>query len=335
MESLGDVENAIRLCSRCHDNYDDLQCPGMTFFPQDLNFFIDFEIDDYDRRVEKASSNGSTRRRKCPTRAEYLAAQIKKGAVPKDAIGGLYDRYYLYDYLARRGPGPTVELETPAPRQWHGSPIAAICRAALVSGGFATNLAVIPQEQRDKLRKLQDLYLRPDPITASKQENSGNGKPGQQATALSRTEDAAGHHHTTTLSNSLGFSAGMQRSKSTNGMNLNGSSGPGVNEADYQSVEEHNVQATEKENIPPMEESRSHIMDSAVNRSSRKRPYTEQEDNEPSKKHISKLAIDDIGCWGPESSSNNKAKWYPRMMGWDREWRESPERKALLRSSEH
>ena len=71
-----EFDNGIRLCTLCHPQFDNLLCPGFLFLLHDLRFFIDSEINDYDRRLEKAQSGCCVPGRRCPTSAEYLENQI-------------------------------------------------------------------------------------------------------------------------------------------------------------------------------------------------------------------------------------------------------------------
>ena len=111
-DSLAHRDNGIRLCTLCHLQFDNLLCPGFLFLLHGLRFFIDSEINDYNRRLEKAQSGCRVPGHRCPTSAEYLENQINIGAVPDRAIGGLYDRcMYIRndDYnLANTGPKQRV-----------------------------------------------------------------------------------------------------------------------------------------------------------------------------------------------------------------------------------
>lgn len=105
--------------------------------------------------------------RTSPTSEEYLNNQIGSGESGEDAIGGLYQRYYLCDYLPERDdlqePEHDLSWLTLALKPRHGSPMATIMRTFLIHGSAVTGIGVIPQEERDYLRVLQDLYWRLDP----------------------------------------------------------------------------------------------------------------------------------------------------------------------------
>lgn len=137
---------------------------------------MNFEIQDYQRREEEARVNRSVPR-SCPTADAYRDFQITNGTVEEDAIGGLYERHFLFNYLPghsfNSGPVPTFE-----PKSWHGSPMATLMRTFLVHGSAVAGLNVISGEHRALLRELQDLYLRADPtITASEEENPREAGP--------------------------------------------------------------------------------------------------------------------------------------------------------------
>jgi hypothetical protein len=51
--SLGHQSNLITLCRNCHSQYDG-PYPSWFALPEDLDFFIDFEKDDYAKRIAAA-----------------------------------------------------------------------------------------------------------------------------------------------------------------------------------------------------------------------------------------------------------------------------------------
>lgn len=96
------------------------------FVPKDLQYFIDYEREDHERR-KKAIVEGTCAQRRVPTAAMYKEHQIKKSAIRSDAIGGLYSRIFVKEYL---WPGVLESLKQPLP--WHGSPIASLKKAFLL-----------------------------------------------------------------------------------------------------------------------------------------------------------------------------------------------------------
>lgn len=177
-ESLADVQNAVTLCPTCHREFDDTQCPGFIFFPSDLQFFIDFERQDYERRGRWARNGYDTPTRVCPS-----AGQYETGRSP------LYNRIVLQNYLPRLGSETSDMTGLLPPRSWHGSPMAALMRAFLILGSPVL-AGAIPQEQRALLRELQDLYLRPSPVRQSA-ESSATITPGHTTVITSESERAS------------------------------------------------------------------------------------------------------------------------------------------------
>ncbi|KAL8945466.1 MAG: hypothetical protein Q9211_000017 [Gyalolechia sp. 1 TL-2023] len=117
--------NGMPLCPACHKAFDNDANPGWVFFPQDLEFFIEFEKRDYARRLEEQRTKGALPSRQCPSSAAYREHQ--KNIIRAADHGGLYNAVMLYNYqspdLAYR-PGPSPYLQQP--KSWHGDPMAAI-----------------------------------------------------------------------------------------------------------------------------------------------------------------------------------------------------------------
>lgn len=152
------IENAVVLCSQCHIKFDMMQDPGWTFFPSDLNYFIDYEANDYRRRV-LAASNGVRESRLCPTATDYVTTQYQSGSVSPTAPGGLYRRVFLQK-LHPHIPLDAIAAEKP----WFGAPMAALRRAIHATGSFRTT--AFRPDDLSKLRTLQSLYARPGPELA-------------------------------------------------------------------------------------------------------------------------------------------------------------------------
>ena len=148
---LKSLENAIALCTLCRAAFDCYSDPGWVFFPSDLVYFIQFEEEDFERRVE-AGRNGERVPRKCPTATTYKAHQA--ALVPADSRGGLYKRVTFRPFLS-----PFLSLPN-STMVWHGAPLATIRRAFLCLGSIDAGAM---GEDRTNLLKLQDLYRRDDP----------------------------------------------------------------------------------------------------------------------------------------------------------------------------
>ncbi|KAJ5280235.1 hypothetical protein N7478_005607 [Penicillium angulare] len=148
--------NAIPLCGACHAEFDCAIDPGYVFFPDDLQYFIDYETKDQQRRQRCAAETGQPVERKAPTATEYLAYQMNANLVPSDAVGGLYRRVFLKRFLHG---GTVVGLEHlfSMPRQWHGAPMASIRRALATLG--SPRSYIIDPSTRGALEKLRELYF--------------------------------------------------------------------------------------------------------------------------------------------------------------------------------
>jgi hypothetical protein len=151
------VVNAIPLCPLCHRNFDDITNPGFIFIPADLDYFIEYEKADQERRRSIGLCTGTTPMRVSPTAESYRDHQIRDGALQAESCGGLYVRYTLRDYFPRLGqpefvPGPGP-FSDPVP--WHGAPMAALRRAFMILGDPL--LKGIPRQTKQALRTLSDL----------------------------------------------------------------------------------------------------------------------------------------------------------------------------------
>src|SRR5690348_9894820 len=160
--TVGDADNAVPLCGLCHANFDDINYPGFIFLPADLQFFIEVEEKNFAARKVHLQATGQYQPRLSPNAAQYLAHQIQQGVVPENAISGLYQRYTLRNYFPSE-PGVTAPgLDTwipgrgpGGPKYWYGAPMAAINRGFAVLGQrIWKNMG----EEKDSLRRLQDLY---------------------------------------------------------------------------------------------------------------------------------------------------------------------------------
>ncbi|KIV98883.1 uncharacterized protein PV09_09373 [Verruconis gallopava] len=66
------------LCPTCNREFDNTQCPGFIFFTSNLQFFIDFERQDYERRSNWARDGYDTPTRACPSAEQYESDAIKR-----------------------------------------------------------------------------------------------------------------------------------------------------------------------------------------------------------------------------------------------------------------
>lgn len=136
------------LCQFCHFQYDKAD-PGLVLLPEDLNYFIQFELNDREKKDRQS--------RTVPTAADYKEYQISQGKVSAKDIGGLYRPVFLKDYaLGGQLTDDHVEMLS-EPRPWYGDPIGAICRSILVLGG--PRECVLEKETRVQLETLKHLYF--------------------------------------------------------------------------------------------------------------------------------------------------------------------------------
>jgi hypothetical protein len=150
------VANGIALCPTCHRQFDNAADPGFVFFPTDLEFFIDFEINDQDRR-----RNDGNLRRRVPTAEEYKAHQLRTNTIPFDARGGLYRCVYLKNFVLG-GQFPVIMPDLCKHRSWHGNPIASFRRAFAVLG--TPRVYILDKRIRDDLEKLRYVYFVADQL---------------------------------------------------------------------------------------------------------------------------------------------------------------------------
>lgn len=138
--------NGLLLCVLCHRAFDLPLNPGWVFFPADLDFFINFELEDRVSRI------ASPRPRQFPDSATYLEHQKTMQTVSEDAEQPTYVRYTLSPEVMR-------SFVVDGEKGWHGHPFAAIRNSWRVLGAIRGN--VVPLECRQKLMYLLDLYRTP------------------------------------------------------------------------------------------------------------------------------------------------------------------------------
>ncbi|KAL4901208.1 hypothetical protein BDW74DRAFT_182063 [Aspergillus multicolor] len=108
----------IPLCPNCYVQLFNNTDPGVIIIPDDLDYFIDFEI----KWQEDCKAGAIVIPRRGPDAAEYREHQIQTGRIKEDAIGGLYRPVHLEVSLSRFGRIP----EFYAARPWDGEPAAAL-----------------------------------------------------------------------------------------------------------------------------------------------------------------------------------------------------------------
>ena len=181
--------NSILLCKNCHTAFDGPE-PGCTVIPTDLDYFIQFEKKDYERRqammnesyqgLQKSNSDPLLPpRRQCPTAGDYLDAWVvKEPRWPLCALGGAYTRYTMPNFEQRPN---NTRLQA-----WHGAPIAAILHAVRAVLGNLTPPEFVPPRVKKQLRELHSLYERDleiDPVGNKSASLRGLSVPHTRASA--------------------------------------------------------------------------------------------------------------------------------------------------------
>ncbi|KAK0263127.1 hypothetical protein LTR35_017607 [Friedmanniomyces endolithicus] len=139
-----DCTNGVLLCSSCHTAFDDPYDPGLVFFPEDLQWFLDYEERERAGRRQHRTLGVPLRKRK-PSADEYV-----------EHNGGKYNVYTMTTFMgpeAPRKPGVDVPVKV-----WKGAPMASLRRAFMVLGNplCAQHL---PRDTVALLRRLQDIYF--------------------------------------------------------------------------------------------------------------------------------------------------------------------------------
>lgn len=125
--------------------------PGYVFYPTDIDFFIDWEINDQLQRQT------SPRPRKVPSAEAYKFHQARQGRVGPNDIGGLFQPVFLENYLVGGKVHDEVLRDLTTPKTWHGDPILTFRKAFLVLGGLTA--AALEPDVCAKLQRLRDLYF--------------------------------------------------------------------------------------------------------------------------------------------------------------------------------
>ena len=155
---------------------DSLDLPGFVFFPTDLEYFLDFERRDFERRQQLQEESGRWPARAVPRAQDYLQHQAL--IVGPGAVGGLYRRMILRPFAGINAIGEDPRYP---PKPWHGCPLASLTRAFHSLGSQAH---LFPQEVRQDLRDLQDLYGYHDQLVGvipTTEASSGETAPPQPA----------------------------------------------------------------------------------------------------------------------------------------------------------
>ncbi|KAL8644952.1 MAG: hypothetical protein Q9210_006987 [Variospora velana] len=164
--------NGVALCPTCHILFDAHQFPGWVFLPLDLQYFVDFEIQDFERRQQHHNDTGEWPVRAVPLPQDYR--QHQADLLPRDAVGGLYRKIFFHSRFRDHSGDISGESTEFPPKAWLGDPLAALNRA-FTSLGSQSHL--FPVEIKQQLRDLQDLYSTHDHMTGAVSTMQTNSKP--------------------------------------------------------------------------------------------------------------------------------------------------------------
>ncbi|RMJ28812.1 hypothetical protein PHISP_00359 [Aspergillus sp. HF37] len=159
--SLTSHQNGIPLCPTCHTEFDLTLDPGLIIVPTHLEYFIDFELADRERREGKQEA------RSVPTAGQYRLYQEQKdreqtgeeNKIIRCATGGMYTPVFLKHYF-HEGLASNVHAMLSYDRPWHGSPLAAFRRAFMALG--SGRIGMIQPQMKVNLQRLRDLYFYKD-----------------------------------------------------------------------------------------------------------------------------------------------------------------------------
>ncbi|KAJ5773747.1 hypothetical protein N7457_008643 [Penicillium paradoxum] len=184
------TQNTIPLCGSCHIEFDMSLDPGYVFFPTDIQYFIDFERRDRARREQIATDTAVpllALSRQVPTSADYKQHGIDSNQISPTAIGGLYNRVFLKQFL-HNGQIPGIERTFSTPKEWHGAPLASIRRAsaALASPRF---FMIVDAGTRHMLEELRQLYFGDDRISSEQASLRDVYRPQVQTNQKRQLED--------------------------------------------------------------------------------------------------------------------------------------------------
>ncbi|KAL2814453.1 hypothetical protein BJX63DRAFT_431353 [Aspergillus granulosus] len=164
---IDSVMNGIALCPSCHEQFNYALDPGFAFIPTDIQFFIEFELADRERRKEaqeRGDHNSSARR--VPSAEQYQQHQLEQGVITPDSSGGLYRPIFLKPILGAKG----IQALTERNRPWYGAPMASLRRAFPILGTGRSQ--VLGKATRNALERLRNLYF--DDDVDEKEEEASN-----------------------------------------------------------------------------------------------------------------------------------------------------------------
>ncbi|KAL8665809.1 MAG: hypothetical protein Q9202_001931 [Teloschistes flavicans] len=295
INDLNGAANGIPLCPTCHTFFDAHDFPGRTFFPADLDYFLDFERQDFERRQKQFEVTGDWPTRVVPTAQDYL--QHQANILPPEATGGLYRRMFLAGKAHVLGEDPKFP-----PKPWHGCPLAALSRA-FHSLGSQSHL--FPSDIRQQLRDLQDLYGTND--------QRAGAVPNTQGLSI---EAAALQGHPSTSDLNALFPYPSQSPRNVNDR-LSGDI-QGRTNAGQQTRDVSEIAQASATTINCRKRAASDDLDAG----------TPPCDERAAKRHLSNKHM--AWAWGPMTSSEDKASFYQGI----RSLRDKPKRRSGVLDSE-
>ncbi|KAL9008163.1 MAG: hypothetical protein Q9173_006684 [Seirophora scorigena] len=176
--------NGVALCPTCHILFDAHQFPGWVFLPADLQYFVDFENEDFERRQQHHNDTGEWPVRAVPLPQNYR--QHQADLIPQGAVGGLYRKLFFHSRFRINGEDRSGESAEYPPKVWLGDPLAALNRAFNSLGSQAH---LFPVEIKQQLRDLQDLYGTHDRMTGAISAMHLNSKPASMEVAVPTSPD--------------------------------------------------------------------------------------------------------------------------------------------------
>ncbi|RAL09350.1 uncharacterized protein BO97DRAFT_427413 [Aspergillus homomorphus CBS 101889] len=146
------TQTLVTLCKKCATETTKPHLQPQLFYPQDLDFFIAFEL--RERSATRSAQIDSEK----PSKRDYEVHLVEEGRMPFWVVGA------LYCFVELGGPGSEGDDQTlwegkseTKVQFWDGEPVAAILRAVrlveLGLGGARVDAGVV-----EKLLVLRDLY---------------------------------------------------------------------------------------------------------------------------------------------------------------------------------
>ncbi|PYH88164.1 hypothetical protein BO71DRAFT_284550, partial [Aspergillus ellipticus CBS 707.79] len=172
--SLKSAANGIPLCPNCYRQFGLAEDPGLVIIPTDLQYFIDFEVENSKKRL-LAANEGKFLPRRVPTAAMYRDHLVKRGIISDEATSGTYQSIFLKKHWFIDAFIPEKHGFT-NPKHWHGAPLATLRRGILTLG--SGRIYSIDPTIVKNLTTLRDLYFEP---TTAKESLSNLKRKKEQA----------------------------------------------------------------------------------------------------------------------------------------------------------